>query len=54
MSGNLKYDMALPEPTPFSAWLAEECKRRQRWPVIVGFINDPDGYSIELLQYVQD
>jgi 3-deoxy-D-manno-octulosonic-acid transferase len=35
VSGNLKYDMALPEPTPFSAWLAEECTRRQRWPVIV-------------------
>jgi 3-deoxy-D-manno-octulosonic-acid transferase len=35
VSGNLKYDMALPEPTPLSTWLAEECKRRQRWPVIV-------------------
>jgi 3-deoxy-D-manno-octulosonic-acid transferase len=33
--GNLKYDMALPEETPLSAWLADECKRRQRWPVIV-------------------
>ena len=33
--GNLKYDMVLPDPTPLSAWLAEECKRRQRWPVIV-------------------
>jgi lactoylglutathione lyase len=28
--------------------------RLERWPVIVGFINDPDGYSIELLQYIQD
>jgi 3-deoxy-D-manno-octulosonic-acid transferase len=35
VSGNLKYDMALPDPTPFSVWLAEECKRHQRWPVIV-------------------
>lgn len=35
VAGNLKYDMALPELTPFSAWLAEECKRHQRWPVIV-------------------
>jgi 3-deoxy-D-manno-octulosonic-acid transferase len=34
-SGNLKYDMILPEPTPLSAWLEEECRRRQRWPVIV-------------------
>ena len=34
-SGNLKYDMALPEPTPLSNWLAEECKRRNRWPVVV-------------------
>lgn len=35
VSGNLKYDMVLPEATPLSAWLAEECKRRQRWPIIV-------------------
>jgi 3-deoxy-D-manno-octulosonic-acid transferase len=35
VSGNLKYDMVLPEPTPLSAWLEEECKRRNRWPVIV-------------------
>jgi 3-deoxy-D-manno-octulosonic-acid transferase len=33
--GNLKYDMVLPEPTSFSAWLADECKRSQRSPVIV-------------------
>jgi len=33
--GNLKYDMALPAATPLSSWLAEECKRRQRAPVIV-------------------
>ena len=35
VSGNLKYDMALPESTELSRWLAEECKRRQRWPLIV-------------------
>jgi 3-deoxy-D-manno-octulosonic-acid transferase len=35
ISGNLKYDMVLPDATPLSAWLAEECKRRNRWPVIV-------------------
>ena len=35
VSGNLKYDMALPAPTPLSAWLEEECQRRSRWPVIV-------------------
>ncbi|MGB7845138.1 MAG: 3-deoxy-D-manno-octulosonic acid transferase [Candidatus Acidiferrum sp.] len=35
VSGNLKYDMILPEPTPISVWLEQECKRRQRWPVIV-------------------
>jgi 3-deoxy-D-manno-octulosonic-acid transferase len=35
VSGNLKYDMALPDPTPFSKWLADECKRHERWPVIV-------------------
>ena len=27
-------------------------ERLERWPVIVGFINDPDGYSIELVQRV--
>lgn len=35
VSGNLKYDMVLPDATPLSAWLAEECRRRKRWPVIV-------------------
>jgi 3-deoxy-D-manno-octulosonic-acid transferase len=35
VSGNLKYDMALPEPTALSSWLEEECKRHQRWPIIV-------------------
>jgi 3-deoxy-D-manno-octulosonic-acid transferase len=35
VSGNLKYDMALPPPTPLSTWLSEECKRHKRWPVIV-------------------
>ena len=28
-------------------------ERLERWPVIVGFVNDPDGYSIELVQYVE-
>jgi 3-deoxy-D-manno-octulosonic-acid transferase len=35
VSGNLKYDQELPEPTPLSNWLAEECKRAGRWPLIV-------------------
>jgi 3-deoxy-D-manno-octulosonic-acid transferase len=35
VSGNLKYDMVLPELTPLSVWLEEECKRRKRWPIIV-------------------
>jgi 3-deoxy-D-manno-octulosonic-acid transferase len=35
ISGNLKYDMALPDATPLSAWLAAECKKHERWPVIV-------------------
>ena len=30
-----KYDMSLPDATPLSRWLAEECKRLQSWPVIV-------------------
>src|SRR5262250_2667910 len=34
-SGNLKYDMELPAPTPFSEWLKRECEQRRRWPVIV-------------------
>jgi lactoylglutathione lyase len=29
-------------------------QRLERWPVIVGFINDPDGYSIELVQRADD
>ncbi|HEY1484181.1 MAG TPA: 3-deoxy-D-manno-octulosonic acid transferase [Candidatus Acidoferrum sp.] len=35
VSGNLKYDQELPDPTPLAEWLAEECKRRGRWPLIV-------------------
>jgi 3-deoxy-D-manno-octulosonic-acid transferase len=35
VSGNLKYDMALPEPTPLANWLEQECREKQRWPVIV-------------------
>jgi lactoylglutathione lyase len=27
-------------------------ERLERWPVIVGFVEDPDGYSIEIIQYV--
>lgn len=28
-----------------------EPERLERWPVTVAFVNDPDGYSIELIQY---
>jgi 3-deoxy-D-manno-octulosonic-acid transferase len=35
VSGNLKYDQELPEATPLSHWLAEECRRGGRWPLIV-------------------
>jgi lactoylglutathione lyase len=28
-------------------------ERLDRWPVIVGFILDPDGYSVELVQRVE-
>ena len=34
-SGNLKYDAALPSPTPLATWLEEEVKRSGRSPVIV-------------------
>lgn len=27
-------------------------EKLERWPVIVGFVNDPDGYSVELVEYV--
>ena len=35
VSGNLKYDMEMPPPTPLSLWLERECKKRGRWPLIV-------------------
>jgi 3-deoxy-D-manno-octulosonic-acid transferase len=35
VSGNLKYDLALPAPTPLSQWLASEAARLGRSPVIV-------------------
>jgi 3-deoxy-D-manno-octulosonic-acid transferase len=35
VSGNLKYDLELPAPTPLANWLEEECARRGRSPLIV-------------------
>ena len=35
VSGNLKYDQALPSPTPLSHWLEAEAQRRGRHPIIV-------------------
>jgi 3-deoxy-D-manno-octulosonic-acid transferase len=35
VSGNLKYDLTPPVPTPLSLWLADEAKRVGRSPVIV-------------------
>ena len=35
VSGNLKYDLELPAPTPISNWLAAEAQRRERSPIIV-------------------
>jgi len=35
VSGNLKYDLELPAPTPLAQWLEEECQRRGRHPLIV-------------------
>ena len=35
VSGNLKYDLELPAPTPLSNWLEAEVKRSGRSPVIV-------------------
>ncbi len=35
ISGNLKYDLAVPAPTPLSNWLATELKRSGRSPLIV-------------------
>lgn len=35
VSGNLKYDLELPVPTPLSNWLEGEVRRRGRSPVIV-------------------
>ncbi len=35
VSGNLKYDLELPAPTPLAKWLEEECARRGRTPLIV-------------------
>jgi 3-deoxy-D-manno-octulosonic-acid transferase len=35
VSGNLKYDLAQPEPGPLAAWLSQELQRAQRGPVLV-------------------
>jgi 3-deoxy-D-manno-octulosonic-acid transferase len=35
VSGNLKYDLELPETTPLANWLETEARRRRRAPIIV-------------------
>lgn len=35
VSGNLKYDMPMPEATPISQWLENELRRRGRAPLII-------------------
>jgi 3-deoxy-D-manno-octulosonic-acid transferase len=35
VSGNLKYDLELPAPTPLAKWLEEQCDRLGRRPLIV-------------------
>lgn len=35
VNGNLKYDLALPTPTPISSWLAAEATRLGRSPIVV-------------------
>jgi 3-deoxy-D-manno-octulosonic-acid transferase len=35
VSGNLKYDLEIPAPTPLSNWLATEIKRSGRSPIII-------------------
>jgi 3-deoxy-D-manno-octulosonic-acid transferase len=35
VSGNMKYDQALPAPTPLSIWLESEALRQKRHPIIV-------------------
>jgi 3-deoxy-D-manno-octulosonic-acid transferase len=35
VSGNLKYDLGLPKPTPLSNWLEAEARRSGRSPIIV-------------------
>ena len=35
VSGNLKYDLELPAPTPLASWLEAEAKRRGWYPLIV-------------------
>ena len=35
VSGNLKYDLELPPPTPLSIWLETEARRQGRSPIIV-------------------
>jgi 3-deoxy-D-manno-octulosonic-acid transferase len=35
VSGNLKYDLEIPAPTPLATWLEAEARRRGRAPIIV-------------------
>jgi len=47
VTGNLKYDLAQPEPGPLAAWLSRELLRAQRGPVIVaGSLADGEGRPV--------
>ncbi len=35
VTGNLKYDAELPEIGTFAAWLAEQARMQERWPIVV-------------------
>lgn len=35
VTGNLKYDAELPEIGAFAAWLAEQARAQERWPIVV-------------------
>jgi 3-deoxy-D-manno-octulosonic-acid transferase len=35
VAGNMKYDLAAPEPGPFARWLEGQLEEQERWPVVI-------------------
>ncbi len=55
VTGNLKYDLAVPAEPRIAAWLAQQIARQERWPVLVAgsVVAGEEEYVLEAYDYIQ-